>query len=160
MEIRQVAYDDPDVTRLVEEVQRYYLRIYGGPDTSRVDPALFAPPGGAFYVGRLDRVPVAMGGWRLHQPGSAVLGHRAAEIKRMYVVEAARGRGLARAMLAHLEQTAIAAGADAMILETGREQPEAIALYRSAGYDDVPRFGHYAAEPEAVHLGRVLAVRA
>jgi ribosomal protein S18 acetylase RimI-like enzyme len=89
-----------------------------------------------------------------------VCGHRTAEIKRMYVVEAARGRGFGREMLGHLERTAIAAGADAMILETGRRQPEAIALYKSAGYAEVPRFGHYAHEPAAVHLGRLLAVRA
>jgi ribosomal protein S18 acetylase RimI-like enzyme len=160
VEIREVSYDDPDVSAMVAEVQRYYVRVYGGPDTSPVEPGLFARPDGAFFVGRADAEPVAMGGWRLHPPGSAVFGHRTAEIKRMYVVEAARGRGFARAMLGHLERTAIAAGADAMILETGRQQPEAIALYQSAGYAAVPRFGHYAHEPAAVHLGRLLAVRA
>ena len=58
----------------------------------------------------------------------------AAEIKRMYVAPAGRRTGLARAMLAHLETTALAAGADVMVLETGTEQPEAIALYESSGY--------------------------
>ena len=57
-----------------------------------------------------------------------------AEVKRMYVVPKGHGIGLARAMLDHLEETARAAGAEAMVLETGLRQPEAIALYVSAGY--------------------------
>jgi ribosomal protein S18 acetylase RimI-like enzyme len=92
----------------------------------------------------------------MYTGGGAVMGRRPAEIKRMYVVKAARGRGLARAMLIHLEQTAATAGADAIVLETGYQQPEAIALYRSAGYRDVPRFGHYAGVDGAVHLGKLL----
>jgi GNAT superfamily N-acetyltransferase len=66
-----------------------------------------------------------------------------AEIKRMYVSASARGLGLARAMLAHLEQSARAAGAEVMVLETGLAQPEAIALYESSGYRPIPGFGFY-----------------
>jgi ribosomal protein S18 acetylase RimI-like enzyme len=58
----------------------------------------------------------------------------------MYVATSARGVGLARAMLVHLERTAREGGAEAMVLETGTAQPEAIALYESAGYDEVPPF--------------------
>ena len=65
----------------------------------------------------------------------------------MYVAPAARARGLARRMLAHLEQTAGAAGAEVMILETGTAQPEAIALYESSGYTPIPSFGHYKDSP-------------
>ena len=68
----------------------------------------------------------------------------------MYVVPRARGLGVARRMLAHLEGTAAAAGAEVMILETGTAQPEAMALYESAGYVRIESFGHYrvvAAEP-------------
>ncbi len=46
-------------------------------------------------------------------------------------------------MLAHLEATAAAAGIEALVLETGMKQPEAIALYVSSGYEPVPGFGHY-----------------
>jgi GNAT superfamily N-acetyltransferase len=72
---------------------------------------------------------------------------RTAEVKRMYVVPAARARGLARQVLAHLERTAAEAGAEAMILETGLAQPEAIALYESSGYTRIPSFGYYKDEP-------------
>jgi GNAT superfamily N-acetyltransferase len=99
-----------------------------------------------------------MGGWRRHDPATSgdVPGSSPAEIKRMYVIELARGRGHARAILASLEETARASGADWLVLETGHTQPEAISLYRSSGYVDIPHFGHYADAPLAVHLGKPL----
>jgi ribosomal protein S18 acetylase RimI-like enzyme len=78
-----------------------------------------------------------------------------AEIKRMYVAPSARRRGLARAMLTHLEETALAAGAEVMVLETGLEQPEALALYASSGYTQIPGSGFYQDAP----LSRCLARR-
>ena len=154
--IEAVAYDHADVARLTEQVQSYYGRIYGGPDTTPVDPAEFAPPSGSFFVGYRAGEPVTMGGWRFVRSALDIPASRPAEIKRMYVVESARGLGLAREMLRHLEVTASAAGADALVLETGQAQPDAIALYRSSGYTDIPRFGHYRNEPDAVHLGKLL----
>jgi GNAT superfamily N-acetyltransferase len=150
MEIRIVPYDHPDAIALIAEVQQEYVIRYGGPDGTRVDPVEFAPPRGLFMVGYLDGVPVACGGWRAHEDGSA-------EMKRMYVSPSARGRGLARAVLAELELTAKRAGHLRLILETGRKQPEAVALYRSSGYTDVPKFGFYADAPESIHLGKTLA---
>ena len=61
----------------------------------------------------------------------------------MFVVTERRGRGFARAVLAELEATAAAAGHDLVVLETGLKQPEAIALYTSAGYEPIEGFGHY-----------------
>jgi GNAT superfamily N-acetyltransferase len=148
MEFRVVTYDSAVASELIEEVQQEYVVRYGGPDDSPVDPAQFAPPEGLFLVGYDDGAAVACAGWRSH--GSD------AEIKRMYVRKTARGRGFARAMLAELERTALAAGHGRMILETGSKQPEAVALYRSAGYADSPPFGHYANAPLAVHLGKAL----
>jgi GNAT superfamily N-acetyltransferase len=91
---------------------------------------------------------VACGGWRATGDG--------AEIKRMYVTGAARRAGAARAMLAELERTAQAAGHRRAILETGGRLPEAVALYRSAGYTPVAPFGYYAASPNSIHLGKLL----
>jgi GNAT superfamily N-acetyltransferase len=142
-------YDDPDVVRLVAEVQAEYVVRYGGPDAAAVDLDEFAPPRGLFLVGLLGGVASVTGGWRLTEPG-------AAEIKRMYVVPAARGRGLARRMLAELEARAAAAGAARVGLNTGPAQPEAIALYESSGYEPVAPFGHYAATPGALFYGKVL----
>ena len=72
----------------------------------------------------------------------------------MYVVPAAQRRGHARRMLAHLEATAAAAGIEALVLETGLEQPEAIALYLSSGYEPVPGFGYYCGSELSRTFGR------
>ena len=68
---------------------------------------------------------------------------RPAEVKRMYVVPGLQRRGLARAVLAHLEATAAEAGAVHMILETGAPQTAAIALYTASGYAPITPYGHY-----------------
>jgi GNAT superfamily N-acetyltransferase len=144
-----LPYDHPDAVALIAEVQQEYVVRYGEPDRTPVDPAEFAPPEGLFLVGYLDDAPVVCGGWRVHGDGDA-------ELKRMYVTPVARGRGLARSMLAELERTAALAGHRRLVLETGTRQPEAIALYRSSGYVDAPRFGHSADEPLSVYLGKPL----
>ena len=156
LEIRQVRFTDPDAGILIEQVQAEYTLRYGGPDGTPLDPSMFDPPSGAFFVGYLGGAPAAMGGWRL-RPDVAALGcARAAEIKRMYVAPSARRRGLARVVLDHLEGTARGAGADLMVLETGLKQPEAIALYTSSGYEPVEPFGHYAWSPTARYYGKPL----
>lgn len=151
--LRPVAYTHPDATALVERVQAEYVERYGGPDESPIDPSYFDPPAGLFLVGYLDGVPVATGAWRA-TPLRRLDARSAAEIKRMYVVPEARRRGLSRVVLAELERTAAAAGHDVLVLETGAKQPEAIALYDSAGYRSVPGFGHYCGSELSRHLGK------
>lgn len=157
--ISPVPYDHPDASAMTDAVQAYYHTLYGGPDSSPVDPTEFAPPNGRFFVGYLDGVAVAMGGWRWIEPLDEMGALRPVEIKRMYVDARTRGRGYARTLLAHLESTARSAGADAAVLATGQPQQDAIALYRSEGYVDVPRFGFFAPYADAVHLGRWFADR-
>ena len=153
LDLRQVGYTHPDAVTLVQRVQAEYVERYGGPDETPIEPSYFDPPGGLFLVGYLDGVPVATGGWR-QSPVRALDGRSAAEIKRMYVVPEARRRGLSRAVLAELERTAAAAGHDLMVLETGMKQPEAIALYLSAGYVPIPGFGHYCGHELSRHFGK------
>jgi GNAT superfamily N-acetyltransferase len=158
-QIRAVGYDHPDVVALTATVQAFYASLYGSPDESAVDPDEFRPPHGEFFVAYDGDQPVAMGGWRRLTPGErGVTGEHPVEVKRMYVVDSARRRGLARAMLGHLEARAAAAGADWVQLETGTPQAAAVALYRSAGYEDAPGFGHYADEDGQVALRKRLPV--
>jgi GNAT superfamily N-acetyltransferase len=156
LDIRLTRYDHRDAQRLIGDVQQEYVRRYGGPDETPVDAAEFAEPLGLFFVGYQAGEPVAMGGWRRNSSEEPSLDWAApsAEIKRMYVAHAARGRGYARAMLRALEDSALSAGIDWLLLETGNKQPEAIALYRSCGYQEVPAFGHYACASLSVHLGK------
>lgn len=156
MDIELLPIEHPDAARLVEEVQAEYVVRYGSRDETPLQPGYFEPPSGAFFVGYLDGEPVATGAWRRREDVNALGSTLAAEIKRMYVVPAGRGRGLARAMLAHLEATARAGGAEVMILETGLAQPEAIALYSSSGYTPIDGFGFYRDAPLSRCMGRSL----
>ena len=156
---RQVGYHDADAQLLTDQVQQEYVQRYGGPDGTSIDRDEFSPPNGHFLVRYEDGRPVAMGGWRFSEQARAELrlGGPVVELKRMCVVPASRGRGHARGVLRDLEQTAAAAGATWMVLETGLMQPEAVALYESSGYEPVSAFGHYADSPHSIHLGKRLA---
>lgn len=74
----------------------------------------------------------------------------------MYVTARRRRRGLARRMLAELERTAAQANVERIVLESGAEQPEALAMYAATGYRPVGRYGHYRDTPSARHLGKAL----
>ncbi|MFF3768050.1 GNAT family N-acetyltransferase [Streptomyces sp. NPDC001922] len=145
MQIRPVRYDHPDAVRLNAEVQLEYAERYGDGDLTPMDPSQFDPPQGLYLVMYDDEGrPVASGGWRAQEGSSEGYADGDAEIKRMFVVRDARGRGLARRVLAALEDSARQAGRQRMVLETGTKQPEAIALYASSGYAPaVPKFGIY-----------------
>jgi GNAT superfamily N-acetyltransferase len=105
------------------------------------EPHEVTPPAGLFLVAYLRGEPVGCGAVK-HHPGEP------SEIKRMWVAESARGLGIARGILAELEADAIRSGATVTRLETNRGLVEAIALYRSAGYVEVPAFND---EPFAHH---------
>jgi putative acetyltransferase len=94
----------------------------------------------AFVVARVAGEAVACGALRLLGPGVG-------EVKRMYVLPAFRGRGLARQVLATLEGLARERGYSVLRLETGSRLAEAVGLYRSAGYEEIPVFGEYVGNP-------------
>jgi ribosomal protein S18 acetylase RimI-like enzyme len=74
----------------------------------------------------------------------------------MYVLPEFRGRGLSRKILKRLEELAVEKGLATIRLETGNRQPEAIGLYRSAGYVEIPRYGEYAHNPTSVCFEKCL----
>ena len=99
------------------------------------------PPAGLLVVAWMQGEPVGCGGLKFH-------GDKPAELKRMWVAEAVRGSGLGRRLLRHLEQLAAMHGARTVRLETNGTLTEAVSLYRSAGYVEVPAFND---EPYAHH---------
>ena len=99
-------------------------------DNPPVTPSELRAPDGAYVVGWEGTVAVAGGGVRR-------LDDVVGEIKRMYVRPDSRSRGIARVLLAALEDAARALGYEAVRLDTGPRQVHALALYRSAGYVDV-----------------------
>jgi GNAT superfamily N-acetyltransferase len=156
--LEPVRYDHPEVVLLVEAVQAEYVRRYGTGDDTVLTPADFDSGRGVFLLGRLDGVPVAMGGWRARdaEQGEPGLADGDAELKRMHVVGAAQRRGFARLLLAALEASAAVAGRRRVVLETGTEQPEAIALYLSSGYAPTEKFGLYRFEASSRCLAKNL----
>lgn len=82
-----------------------------------------------------------------------------AEIKRLYVAPEHRGHRHARVLMGALERATWRAGATELVLETGRRQPEAIAVFRGIGYGEIDRFGPYAGKPDTVCLAKHLPTR-
>lgn len=93
-------------------------------------PPDLAPPGGAFLLIVVGEEAAGFGGVRHLETAVA-------EVKNMYVTPPHRGKGLARALLAELEELAHRRGCRAVRLDTSNYLTEAIALYRSVGYREV-----------------------
>ena len=127
---------------MVSEMGELYGDIEGDHMPS-AKPADFAPPAGTFLVGFHDGEPVCAGGIKRIAPD-------AAEIKRMYVVPAARRRGVARTLLRALEDAARERGYAFVRLDTGPLQRGAMALYASEGYTEI---GNFNANPIAAYWG-------
>jgi GNAT superfamily N-acetyltransferase len=151
LDLRPARLDHHDALLLVEEVQRYYVEVYGGEDDDPIVPEEFLPPRGGFLLGYDGDEPVAMGGWSFLGDGSGTV-----KIRRMYVRRAVRRHGYAAVLLDRLEADARSAGAARVALTTGEPQVAAVRFYRARGYTDVEPFGFYADEAGSVHLGKTL----
>ncbi|HET6392040.1 MAG TPA: GNAT family N-acetyltransferase [Blastococcus sp.] len=143
MRIERVPWDDPDVQRLTEAQQTEVRARYDGKDEPGTHPSA-ADVSVVVLARDDDGTPLGCGALR-------ALGDGVAEVKRMYVVPAARGRGVSRAVLGALEDAARAHGWTTLRLETGPRQPEAIGLYVSGGYRPIEAFGAYVGDPDAEH---------
>jgi len=93
----------------------------------------FAPPHGVFVIADGADQPRACGGVQF-------LDDERAEIKRMWVAPAARGQGLAGALLAYLEEQIVLAGRRFALLDTNSSLTKAVGLYESRGYERVPDY--------------------
>jgi GNAT superfamily N-acetyltransferase len=158
MQIVPVPYDHPDAVKLNDAVQQEYAERYGDEgDVTPLNAGMFTPPRGLYLlVYDEEGRPVATGGSRAQERNDEGYRDGDAELKRMFVVREARGRGLARRVLAALEEDARAAGRLRMVLETGTKQPEAIALYGSSGYLPTTKFGHYRFHEESRCFAKAL----
>jgi putative acetyltransferase len=79
------------------------------------------------------------------------------EVKRMYTLPGGRGKGIATSVLAELETWAAELSYERCVLETGKRQPEAIALYKKNGYTLIPNYGQYAGVENSVCFEKILA---
>ncbi len=132
-----------EVRILIDELEAILAAEY--PPEQRHGLALEAifRPHIKFFIARLDGTAVGCGGVALFDGF--------AELKRMYVREAVRGRGVAPALLTHLEETARATGVPLLCLETGTNQQAALRFYEREGFRRCAVFGDYAAMlPQAI----------
>ena len=143
-----------DVSRaLIESLNSELTGAYPEPGATHfgLDPAEVSDGRGAFLVIYQEETPVGCGAVRR-------IDSETAELKRMYVSPALRGRGLGRRLVAALEAEARALGVRRLILETGIRQSAALALYRATGFQSIPLYGEYLRSPEtSICLGKVLA---
>ena len=148
--LRATTWDDPVVAELSAAQQEEVRARYDGASEPGVPPS--ADDVAVVLVAHDDDgTPVGCGALRPLDPG-------AAEVKRMYVVPAARGRGISRLVLGGLEEEARRRGWASLKLETGPRQPEAVGLYTSAGYRPVAAFGHYVGlDDDSLFFARDLA---
>jgi GNAT superfamily N-acetyltransferase len=135
-----IARERPDSDTASELLGRYYTeldsRFPGGFDPERTVAAPareLVGPAGAFFVARLDGHPIGCGGIRK-------LDETTAEIKRMWIDPVARSRGIGRRLLAALEDAAVELGCHTVRLDTNAHLTEAVALYRSSGYSEIPAY--------------------
>jgi putative acetyltransferase len=131
-------FDSADVHALVAAQQAEMRGLYSG--EADIGPtreaAMFVEPDGVFLVVRDDGRAIACG-------GICRFDETRAELKRMYVLPEARGRGLGRRVLVELEQEARRLGYRGLVLETGDLQREALGLYESSGYERIPCYPPY-----------------
>jgi GNAT superfamily N-acetyltransferase len=137
LHVEAVPFDHPDAAALRTAQRAELTERYGTPD-SEPGPAPTAADTTVFLLAR-DAAGRAIGCGALRE-----LGDGAGEVKRMYVVPSRRRSGVAHAVLAALEEEAARRGWTLLKLETGTEQPDAMAFYERHGYRRIPNFGHYA----------------
>ena len=140
IELRQVDPASPAAQRclrayVAELNRRAPQRGFDPSAGATADPHEVRPPRGAFVLAYLRGEAIGCGAVK-HQPDDVT------DIKRMWVAESARGLGVGRRLLEHLEHLAREHGSSEARLETSDVLPEAIALYRSSGYVEVPPFNN------------------
>jgi len=149
MQVTFETPDQPDVHALIAELDAYLYSLYPPENVYALDIASLLEPNVVFAVAR-DLSGTALG------CAAVVVTPEYGEIKRMYVRPAARGLGLARKLIATLEEAAAARGCSVFMLETGPTMPEALALYERMGYKYRGAFGDYPEDPLSVFMQKVV----
>ena len=147
-----IARESPrqdDVIALIRQSDALMQSLYPAESNHLVDVESLAAFNVHFLVARERGRALGCGAFVLGDTGQA-------EMKRVFVDPAARGKGIARALMEALEREAAKLGVTLMQLETGIKQPEAIALYRKFGYAERGPFGSYKPDPLSLFMEKQL----
>ncbi len=147
--IAEHPLDDPVSLALVAELDAE-LMSHPGENFLELDPDEVVAGQGAFLVAWLDGEPVGCGAFRRLDDG------RSAEVKRMYVRPAARGRKISAAMLSEIERLTRSIGIERLALETGEHLVQAVGLYTAFGYVRCACWGEYAESPDSICFSKEL----
>jgi putative acetyltransferase len=134
--IERLSGPTQDARELIDELDAVLGGLYEAEQRHGLSIEQVFQPNVRFFVAYMDGAAVGC--------GAVALFDDFAEVKRMYTREAARGRGVGKALLVRLEQEARAAGKPVLRLETGTLQAPAIRLYEQCGFHACGPFGHYA----------------
>ncbi|HXE54073.1 MAG TPA: GNAT family N-acetyltransferase [Tepidisphaeraceae bacterium] len=137
--IERITEPTAEVRLLITELEAELAAVYSAEQRHGLNLASIFRPEVSFFIARREHEPVGCGGIAFIDG--------IAELKRMYVRPDARGRGVARAILARLEQEARDRSVQRLVLETGDAQHAAIRLYERAGFGRCAPFGPYAQMP-------------
>jgi putative acetyltransferase len=137
--IERVSGPTSDVSALIAELDEVLGALYEPEQRHGLSIEQVFQPNLRFFVARLGDQAVGC--------GAVAVFDDYAEVKRMYTREAARGRGVGKALLGRIETEARHAGKPMLRLETGTLQAEAIGLYERCGFRACGAFGHYAELP-------------
>ena len=141
LEIIKVAAPTDEVRLLIGELDAELNATYSAEQRHGFNISRLFQPGISFFVARMDGNPAGCGG--------VAFANGLAEVKRMYVRPAFRGRDIAQAILARLEQEAREHGFKRLVLETGDAQSAAMRFYQRQGFTRCEAFGEYAKMPAA-----------
>ena len=149
MNVALESPDQPDVVALIAALDAYQDTLYPAEARYALDLNALMAPNVVFAVAR-DAEGRATG------CGAVVITGDEGELKRMFVRETHRGRGVARQVLGLLESSAARRGCRLLLLETGPYQPQALAFYQAQGYERRGPFGTYPEHPLSVFMAKAL----
>ena len=136
-----------EVQALIRASDAYYVGLYPAESTHLESREDLGSPDALFVGARVDGVLAASGAAKIMRDDGDY-----AEIKRVFVYDRYRGRGLSFRIMAHLEEALAQRGISVLRLETGVKQPEALGLYRKLGYVEREPFGAYRPDPLSVFM--------
>ncbi len=146
--ITRTTSDNPDFQKLVTELDKD-LAIRDGDEHAFYAQLNKTTGLNTVIVIYESNVAVGIGALREYEPDVM-------EVKRMYVLPEKRGFGIASVVLKALEDWATELGYKKCILETGKKQPEAIALYHKNNYTVIPNYGNYAGVDNSVCFEKII----
>ncbi len=143
LEIHKANIESMTAKALIAQLDSELLQLYPREMLHVMDSGGFHESGGFFFQAMIDGTSIGCAAIRPYSESTV-------EIKRMFILPKYRGQGYSRVLLSHLEKEAQGRGYRLCLLETGKRQPEALGLYRNAGYSLIAPFGEYKDNPTSV----------